>query len=587
MPVKNGCSRRWNINPCMLGSGNRMLSQDTPQDKRPSPDAYLLRHPVETLAKPIAVTPGRATIGRAPENTIVIDAQTVSRKHAVIVSRDGKYYVNDLDSHNGTFINGKKINISTIEHHDRISFGNLSFLFLRKSKTKPLAKDRLIDANSTISLNRDELDPSDFLAYAAENARAEWLPREDAPFDEAAINPFKQAHRRLSLLYELSERLRSTQNLKQILTHGLDLILEAVLPAQRALVLLQSGPGGTLEVAAGRDRSKGECGNDLQISRTLLDWVLTEKMALMSQNLSDDIRLKDSESLQLDRQKAVMCVPIIAGEKVIGALYVDSDSRLEEMTQEDTAFAVAVANELALTIANIRLQQTVIHNERMAAVGLTVSNLAHNIKNLTMINRNAAEMMQINLDRLGDPDADKCWKIINDGISKINRLAMDMLAYVGSQPLAQRPTDVNRAIRAAIDGLAKKHAGKGFEISLDLSPSVAEWEIDEMQFQQALVNLVVNAIDAVGPKENGSIRISSAIRSDDRLVVAVEDNGCGMSPEDRKKIFELFFTTKGSGGNGLGLPMVSKFIESSGAKLMVTSKKDDGSTFKMIFPPKS
>ena len=118
-----------------------MPAPDSPPDEKPLPDAYLLRHPVETLSKPIAVTPNRATIGRSSENTIVIDAQTVSRKHAVIVSREDKYYVNDLDSHNGTFINGKKINISTIAHHDRISFGNLSFLFLRKSKTKPPAKN--------------------------------------------------------------------------------------------------------------------------------------------------------------------------------------------------------------------------------------------------------------------------------------------------------------------------------------------------------------------------------------------------------------------------------------------------------------
>jgi len=563
-----------------------MPSPDSPLGKKPSPDAYLLRHPVETLAKPIAVTPDRATIGRSSENTIVIDAQTVSRKHAVIVSREDKYYVNDLDSHNGTFLNGKKINISTIEDHDRISFGNLSFLFLRKSKTKPLTKDRLIDANSTISLDRDELDPSDFLAYAAENARAEWLQESDAPLDEAAVKPFKQAHRRLSLLYELSERLRSSQNLKQILTHGLDLILKAVSPAQRALFLLHTGSGGALEVAAGRDRTKGECGNDLQISRTLLDWVLSEKMALMSQNLSDDIRLKDSDSIQLDRHKAVICVPAIARDTVIGALYVDSEDRLEEMTQEDTAFTVAVANELALTIANIRLQRTVIHSERMAAVGLTVSNLAHNIKNLTMINRNAAEMMQDNIARLGDADTAKCWKIINDGISKINCLAMDMLAYVGNQPLAQRPANINRVIRSAIGSLGRKYENKGIEISLDLSPSVTEWEIDEKQFQQALINLIVNAVDAVGDKEDGTIRISSTIRSDDRLVVSVQDNGCGMSPEERKKIFELFFTTKGSAGNGLGLPMVSKFIESSGAKLMVNSKLDKGSTFKMIFPQK-
>ena len=75
---------------------------------------------------------------------------------------------------------------------------------------------------------------------------------------------------------------------------------------------------------------------------------------------------------------AFICVPIIAGQQVIGVLYVDSGNPLEEFTQEDTAFSAAVANELALNLANIRLQKTLIHNERIAAIGLTVSNLAHN-----------------------------------------------------------------------------------------------------------------------------------------------------------------------------------------------------------------
>ena len=100
-----------------------------------------------------------------------------------------------------------------------------------------------------------------------------------------------------------------------------------------------------------------------------------------------------------------------------------------------------------------------------------------------------------------------------------------------------------------------------------------------------MVNLVVNAIDATCDRAQATIRISTAIRNDDRLVVAVQDNGCGMSSEEKKKIFDLFFTTKESGGSGLGLPMVSKFIEASGAKLMVTAKKNEGATFKMIFPP--
>ena len=387
-------------------------------------------------------------------------------------------------------------------------------------------------------------------------------------------------------MYRLSERLRATQKSKEILINVLDLILEAIPTAERAIIMLRSGSGGTLELAASQSRNSGESDDGIQISRTLLDWVISEKMALMTQNISDDTRLKDSESIKLQDLKAVICVPITATEKVIGVLYVDTGDLFEEITQEDTAFAAAVASELALTIANIRLQKTVIHNERMAAIGLTISNLAHNIKNLNMMNQNAVDLMQMHMERIGDEKADKCWKIIGTGISRINELSMEMLDYVGDQPLATRSTDINHAIQSSVEVLTHSLADKGVELRLDLSPSVSKWELDEKQFQRALVNLVVNAIDAVAQNDDGEIHISSCLENGRRLVVAVHDNGCGMDPQKKKKIFELFFTTKGTKGNGLGLPMVSKFIESSGGNLLVDSQPDEGTTFKMVFPLK-
>lgn len=222
----------------------------------------------------------------------------------------------------------------------------------------------------------------------------------------------------------------------------------------------------------------------------------------------------------------------------------------------------------------------------MAAIGLTISNLAHNIKNLNMMNQNAVDLMQMHMERIGDEKADKCWKIIGTGISRINELSMEMLDYVGDQPLATRSTDINHAIQSSVEVLTHSLADKGVELRLDLSPSVSKWELDEKQFQRALVNLVVNAIDAVAKNDDGEIHISSCLENGRRLVVAVHDNGCGMDPQKKKKIFELFFTTKGTKGNGLGLPMVSKFIESSGGNLLVDSQPDEGTTFKMVFPLK-
>ncbi len=507
-----------------------------------------------------------------------------------MISREGDYFVKDMDSRNGTFINGAKVSVSRVEHHDRVTFGTHTFLFLKKSGEEgPQETDHMIDANSTAVLSRDEIEPSGFLAYAAEDVRFGLFPRaeKDAKPEDQEIKPLKQAHHRLSLLYRLSERLRAIQSPREILMEGLGLILEAIPPAERAVIMLRSGRGGTLEVVASRDRTSEACDTNIQISRTLLDWVLTEKMALMTQNVSDDIRLKASESIKVDHLNAIVCVPIIVTEKVIGVLYVDSGDLFEQMTQEDVAFSAAVAHELALTIVNIKLQKSVIRNERMAAIGLTVSNMAHNIKNLTMINQNAAELMQIHLDRIGDEETDACWKIIHKSLTQINNLSVDMLEYASEQELSPTSTDINRVIRANADFFTQSPENKGVKLELDLSEKNPRWMIDEKQFQRALLNIVVNAVDAIGNQPGGKICITTTVEDDRRLTVAVQDNGNGIDPDTQQKIFDLFYTTKGTNGSGLGLPMVNKFIESSGGKLLVQSEKGVGTTFKMVFPLKT
>jgi len=263
---------------------------------------------------------------------------------------------------------------------------------------------------------------------------------------------------------------------------------------------------------------------------------------------------------------------------------VDSGDLFEQMTQEDVTFTAAVAHELALTIVNIKLQKSAIRNERMAAIGLTVSNMAHNIKNLTMINQNAGELMQIYLDRIGDEKADACWKIIHKSLTQINNLSVDMLAYVGDQELSPTPTDINRVIRANTDFFTQSPENKEVKLYLELSEKDPRWMIDEKQFQRALLNIIVNAVDAIGNKPDGQICITTTVENGRRLVVAVQDNGSGIDPEKKQKIFDLFYTTKGTNGSGLGLPMVNKFIESSGGKLRVESEKGVGTTFKMVFP---
>jgi two-component system, NtrC family, sensor kinase len=593
-----------------------MASEPQPVEKKnyPSIGAYLLPYPLDTLSHPIPLASDRVTIGRSPKSVIVINMNTVSRHHAVIVSHDGHYYIKDNDSRNGTFVNAERISTSRIVHHDRIAFGDRHFVFLVTGK----GRDALLDATGSLTLSREELEPSDFLAYEAELARMELFPardtapspllsdsaakkptllerlsgrRTDAPLSTATdrqsrlIADMHRDHQRLSLLYRLSERIRAAAEPMAIVGEGLDLIMEALPTAARALVMLRSGPGGALKIIASRDRNPEISGAAMCISRTLLEWVLTEKMALMTPDVSEDSRLKDSESIKMSHLNAIICVPMLISQRVVGVIYVDSEDLLEPITQADVAFIAAVGHELAMSIANAQLQKSLIRSERMAAIGLTVSNLAHNIKNLVMMNQNALELMRLHLDRIGDEKADQCWHIIEKGFARTSTLAMEMLEYVREERLDSVMTDINALIRSNTDIFEQHLAAKGSQLTLALDSAEPRWVIDPKQFQRALLNIVTNAVDAIGDKPNGKVRIATCLDDGGRLVVSVIDNGCGIPADKRKRIFDLFFTTKGTGGSGLGLPMVSKFVTASGGRLAVSSKPGLGTRFQMIFQP--
>ena len=548
-------------------------------------EAYLIPFPAESFSKPVPIKMGDTTIGREPGNAIQIAHDSVAEKHSLISFKGGQYLLTDLNSRGGTQVNGRRVQQeTTLQHHDKISFGDRTFLFLTKSNpVSPNAFKPLVATRDTITISEEDVEPSELLAQRAKEAALAIFQHAEG---EAAESSEKSliAHQRLALLYQLSEKLRSTNELAEILEKGLELILKALANAERAMILLGSDPKADLQVSAVRYRNPEDDGHTFPISRTIVDWVITEKMALVSQDLSEDSRFQDSESIRIHNLNSILVVPLIKEESVIGMLYVDGRNILYAFDQQDVAFAAAVANELALCIENIRLQKELIQNERMAAIGLTMSNLAHNIKNLLALNQNAVDLLKLQLKQLNNEKIDKSWGYIQQSFTRIHNLTVNMLAFAKDQEGVRRPTSVNKIILANRDAIEHSLGSKGIRLILDLSPENPVWSMDANQFQRVLVNLVVNAIDAVKETKEGRITVTTEVNADRKLSVHIADNGCGIDPDRQHKIFELFYTTKGSGGSGLGLPMVKKFVEQMGGELSLKSAPNEGATFTMTFP---
>jgi two-component system sensor histidine kinase HydH len=124
---------------------------------------------------------------------------------------------------------------------------------------------------------------------------------------------------------------------------------------------------------------------------------------------------------------------------------------------------------------------------------------------------------------------------------------------------------------------------KGVTLELDLEEELAPRPVDENGLHRTLMNLIVNAMEAL-PEGSGVITASTQLRPDDTLVIRIRDNGTGIQPDVLEKIFLPFFTTKGSKGTGLGLPMCKKVIEDMGGRMDVDSVVNEGTTFTMTIP---
>jgi len=545
------------------------------------PYAYLISLPMETFSKSIRLDPGVITIGRSRSNTICLAQGSVSRRHARISLIDGEYVLSDLKSHNGTYVNKKRIKNISLKHNDRIVLGDRSFIFSLKDPEDDDSNLDYTSSEDTVSLQEDGVQLPDMIAHKAEIAAQTFLdPNKDGK--EISAEQALDTRSRLLLLYRLSDKLRYVKNVDEILEMGTDLIFGALPSAERVVTMLRSSLKDPLEARIVKYRFKKPEGDVVPVSQTVINKVIKEKLALVSRDALDDSRFETGDSIMVHNLNSIICVPLIAGERVIGVLHLDTSQLLDAFTQNDLEFTAAVANEMSITIENYRLQRESVQNERMTAIGLTITNVAHNIKNLQQVNQGAEELMNMYVDDIANENLKKTWQILRKYLEQINNLSTDMLNFTRVHPVKLELIDINSIVLDYRDIFQKNLTSKKNKLVMNLDPNLKKWVMDVSGLNRALLNLVVNANDAV--KENGIVTISTFIDAQNHLNISVSDNGCGIEPDRMNDVFQLFFTTKGTKGSGLGLPMVQRFVERLGGTITAESKVDEGTIFNLNIP---
>jgi signal transduction histidine kinase len=232
---------------------------------------------------------------------------------------------------------------------------------------------------------------------------------------------------------------------------------------------------------------------------------------------------------------------------------------------------------------NLRRDRSAHAVQKISALGEMTGGIAHDFGNILAV---IASGLRVAQDNAGDSSKRMAaLAAANDGVERGQRMISRLLAFARQQELHPGPEDVN----ALLDKLAmflKYGAGAEIRVILELAPDLPKCLVDPPQFNAAILNLVVNARDAM--PAGGTIRIttSAVVRRQNRnyVRVRISDDGAGMSPDVRKRIFDPYFTTKGESGTGLGIPQVQALMRQVGGYLTVNSKVGKGTSFDLFFP---
>ncbi len=295
-------------------------------------------------------------------------------------------------------------------------------------------------------------------------------------------------------------------------------------------------------------------------------------------------RLPVQEFNEVGRELAAASEKLRQREQQLRELSTTLEKRVAERTEE-------LVGEMR---RRTETEETLRQVQKMEAVGQLTGGIAHDFNNMLAIIMGSVDLALRRLHR-GDTKIEKHLTNAQDGARRAAALTQRLLAFARQQPLAPAPTDVNKLV-AGMSDLLRRSLGETIQLETVLGGGLWRVNVDGNQLESALLNLAVNARDAL--PEGGKLTIETAnAHLDDAysaregapagqyVMIALTDTGVGMAPEVVAKAFDPFFTTKKTGsGTGLGLSQVYGFVKQSGGHVKIYSEPGAGTAVKIYLP---
>jgi adenylate cyclase len=303
-----------------------------------------------------------ASIGRANDNDIVLNDFSVSRRHAFLKREQDEWVIYDNQSTNGVRVNDKAVPRAIVHDGDAVLIGTFLLRFREQEEAPAPAPTRgkMIDSTSTRIRPIAEFNED----YGLE--RGITAPPPDSTADRKRVVPDPANRNRVfEILVQVAKALISADDLETVLDKVMDLIFE-FLPVDRAFLLLEE-EGGALHLRNSRYRTSHRHTSDgsAPYSRTIVDMVVKQKVAILTSDAQTDQRFESGESIRMQQIRSAMCAPLWSGEAVIGVIYVDAPLHAGAFSDQDLDLLTALANFAAVAIGRARLHERVVEEKRI------------------------------------------------------------------------------------------------------------------------------------------------------------------------------------------------------------------------------
>ncbi len=545
--------------------------------------------------------PDSTTLVGRDSRQLPLTDNTVSRRHCELVpGDDGEWTLRDLGSSNGTYVNGGRVSkVHALKLGDQVRVGRTIMVFGAEPGVTR-------SSGGSVSLAGAEVGMDSSIMHT--------IPSSEDSMVLAVPEPAAAAMTNLKVLYQLGAALGSSFDVDHVLEVIMDLVLGHV-KADRGIILLldekknelvpkvvrtrdEGAPPGKpssspVSILSPEEPSAAMPAAKIQASRTIINHVITTGEGVLSSNAMSDQRFSKGKSVHNLGIRSALCVPIKArkldeastsANAIIGVIYIDSSVKNYTYSPDQLRLLTAIGLQAGLAVQNAKLYQQGLEAERLAAIGETTAALSHSVKNILQALRGGADVVEMGLRGGNLVQASKGWRIVDRNLDKIMNLTMNLLSYSKPREPALESINPKALIDDCLELIAATANEKGVMAVADVEEDHPAIPLDQSGMHQVLMNLLSNAIDAVEP-QTGLVRVECRYDAENRQsIIEVTDNGAGIPASMMKHLFELFHSTKGNRGTGLGLAVAKKIVEEHEGSITAASTPGQGTSFKIRLP---